>query len=119
EPSGEAPPTKPRARRGRFGRPVAPAKPEPEVDESELEEALGDKASGKNLVVVESPTKSKTLNKFLGKDFMVLASNGHIMDLPKSKLGVDVENDFEPQCEPIHGKRAVLAKIRVAARHSA
>ena len=104
-------------RRGRFGRPAAPPKPEPVATEAELEE-VGDKASGKNLVVVESPTKSKTLNKFLGKDFMVLASNGHVMDLPKSKLGVDVENDFEPQYEPIHGKQAVLARIRVAARHS-
>ena len=106
-------------RRGRFGRVAAPPKPEAPVDEAEIEASLGDKASGKNLVVVESPTKSKTLNKFLGKDFMVLASNGHIMDLPKSQLGVDVENAFEPQYEPIHGKQAVLAKIRIAARHSA
>jgi DNA topoisomerase-1 len=105
------------ARRGRFARAAAP-KPEAVVDEAAIEASLGDKASGKNLVVVESPTKSKTLNKFLGKDFMVLASNGHIMDLPKSKLGVDVDNDFEPQYEPIQGKQAVLAKIRVAARHS-
>ncbi|HXS81375.1 MAG TPA: DNA topoisomerase, partial [Methylomirabilota bacterium] len=106
------------ARRGRFGRPAAAEKPEAEVDEAAIEASLGDKASGKNLVVVESPTKSKTLNKFLGKDFMVLASNGHVMDLPKSKLGVDVDNDFEPMYEPIHGKKAVLAKIRIAARHA-
>ena len=112
EPAAKAP-----VRRGRFGRPAAAPKPEPVVSEAELE-AVGDKASGKNLVVVESPTKSKTLNKFLGKDFMVLASNGHVMDLPKSKLGVDLDNDFEPQYEPIHGKQAVLARIRVAARNS-
>jgi DNA topoisomerase I len=49
------------------------------------------------LVLVESPTKTKTLEKFLGKDYKVLASGGHVRDLPKSKLGVDVENDFEPQ----------------------
>jgi DNA topoisomerase-1 len=103
--------------KGRFGR--APLPPEPEVDEAELEASLGGKASGKNLVVVESPTKSKTLTKFLGKDFLVLASNGHVMDLPKSKLGVDLENDFEPEYEPIRGKSAVLAKIRIAARHAA
>src|SRR5258706_15523187 len=60
--------------------------------------------AGKSLVIVESPTKSRTLNKFLGRGFMVMASNGHIMDLPKSKLGVDIENDFEPQYEPIKGK---------------
>ncbi|HXJ68655.1 MAG TPA: DNA topoisomerase, partial [Verrucomicrobiae bacterium] len=115
EPAGTG--AKTPVRRGRFGRPAAAPKPEPVVSEAELE-AVGDKASGKNLVVVESPTKSKTLNKFLGKDFMVLASNGHVMDLPKSKLGVDVDNDFEPQYEPIHGKQAVLARIRVAARNS-
>ncbi len=50
-----------------------------------------------HLVLVESPTKTKTLEKFLGKDYKVLASNGHVRDLPKSKLGIDVENNFEPQ----------------------
>ena len=104
--------------RGRFAK-RAPEAPEPEVDEAEIEAALGDKATGKNLVIVESPTKSKTLNKFLGKDFLVLASNGHVMDLPKSKLGVDLDNNFQPDYEPIRGKNAVLAKIRVAARHAA
>jgi DNA topoisomerase I len=72
--------------------------------------------AGKSLVIVESPTKSRTLNKFLGRNFMVMASNGHIMDLPKSKLGVDIENGFEPQYEPIKGKNQALAKIRLAAR---
>src|SRR5512144_1311137 len=72
----------------------------------------------KSLVIVESPAKAKTISKYLGRNYTVKASNGHIMDLPKSKLGVDLENDFEPQYEPIHGKKAVLAKIRVAARHS-
>ena len=85
-------------RKGRFARrEIAPEEP---VDEAALEESLGGKAAGKNLVVVESPTKSKTLTKFLGKDFMVLASNGHVMDLPKSKLGVDLDNEFEPEYEP-------------------
>ena len=49
---------------------------------------------GKALVVVESPTKAKTINKYLGRDYKVIASMGHIRDLPKSKLGVDIENDF-------------------------
>jgi len=71
---------------------------------------------GKSLVIVESPTKSRTLTKFLGRGFSVLASNGHIMDLPKSELGVDVENDFEPEYVPIRGKAAALTKIREAAR---
>ena len=50
----------------------------------------------KNLVIVESPAKAKTINKFLGSKYKVVASMGHIIDLPKSKLGVDVENDFKP-----------------------
>jgi DNA topoisomerase I len=71
--------------------------------------------SPRSLVIVESPTKSKTLNKFLGRGFTVLASNGHIMDLPKSKLGVDLDNDFEPEYVPIAGKAAALAKLQTAA----
>ncbi len=117
---GDAVPASGRASRPRFGsrRGGAPEAPEPEVDEAALEASLGDKAAGKSLVVVESPTKSRTLTKFLGKDFLVLASNGHVMDLPKSKLGVDLDNDFEPEYEPIRGKNSALAKIRVAARRA-
>jgi len=70
---------------------------------------------GKSLVIVESPTKSRTLTKFLGRGFTVMASNGHIMDLPKSKLGVDIENGFEPQYEPIQTKQQTLAKLKQAA----
>ncbi|HTM57012.1 MAG TPA: type I DNA topoisomerase [Candidatus Udaeobacter sp.] len=73
-------------------------------------------ARGKTLVIVESPTKSRTLTKFLGRGFTVMASNGHIMDLPKSKLGVDLENGFEPQYEPIKTKQNTLAKLQQAAR---
>ena len=51
----------------------------------------------KSLLVVESPVKMKTLSKFLGKDFVIKATYGHIKDLPKSKMGVDVEHDFKPQ----------------------
>ena len=103
--------------RGRF----APAAPvvEEEIDEAALDATVGSKAAGKNLVIVESPTKSKTLNKFLGKDFMVMASNGHVMDLPKSKLGVDVDNDFEPVYEIIASKKAIIAKLRSAAKNAA
>src|SRR5687767_473168 len=52
--------------------------------------------AAKNLVIVESPAKAKTIEGYLGKDFKVLASFGHVRDLPKSRLGIDVENDFEP-----------------------
>ena len=51
----------------------------------------------KNLVIVESPAKAKTIKKFLGTGYEVIASNGHVRDLPKSSMGIDVENDFEPK----------------------
>jgi len=73
-------------------------------------------ARGKSLVIVESPTKSRTLSKFLGRGFTVMASNGHVMDLPKSQLGVDIENDFEPEYVPIRTKNQALAKIKAAAK---
>jgi DNA topoisomerase I len=75
-------------------------------------------AKGRSLVIVESPTKSRTLVKFLGRGFAVLASNGHVMDLPKSELGVDLENDFEPKYVPIRGKTNALAKIKAAAENA-
>jgi DNA topoisomerase-1 len=69
----------------------------------------------KHLVIVESPAKAKTLSKYLGRDYQVKASIGHVMDLPKSKLGVDVEHDFEPEYHVIQGKTAILAEIKKAA----
>jgi DNA topoisomerase-1 len=70
----------------------------------------------KSLVIVESPAKAKTINKFLGKDFVVTSSVGHIKDLPKSKLGVDIENDFTPEYVTIKGKGKTLTEIRKAAK---
>ena len=67
---------------------------------------------GKSLVIVESPAKAKTINKFLGKEFVVLASIGHIKDLPKSKLGIDIDNGFEPHYELIKGKVAVVKELK-------
>ena len=58
----------------------------------------------KYLVIVESPTKVKTIKKFLGSNYEVAASNGHVRDLPKSRLGIDVEHDFEPKYITIRGK---------------
>lgn len=66
----------------------------------------------KYLVIVESPAKVKTIKKFLGKNYEVVASNGHVRDLPKSTLGFDAENDFEPKYITIRGKGEVLAKLR-------
>ncbi|MFN8624729.1 MAG: type I DNA topoisomerase [Candidatus Binatia bacterium] len=70
----------------------------------------------KHLVIVESPAKARTLEKYLGKDFQVKASVGHIMDLPKSKLGVDIERDFEPQYEVLRGKKKVIDELKRAAK---
>ena len=58
----------------------------------------------KYLVIVESPAKVKTIKKFLGKNYEVVASNGHVRDLPKSQMGIDIENDFEPKYITIRGK---------------
>jgi len=68
------------------------------------------------LVIVESPTKVKTIKKFLGTNYIVAASNGHVRDLPKSKLGIDIENDYEPQYITIRGKGEILAKLRREAK---
>ena len=65
-----------------------------------------------SLVIVESPAKVKTIKKFLGSTYEVDASNGHVRDLPKSQLGIDVENDYEPKYITIRGKGDILAKLR-------
>ena len=72
----------------------------------------------KNLVIVESPAKAKTIKKFLGGNYKVKASMGHVRDLPKSKLGIDVENDYEPNYITIRGKGKTLNKLRKAAKKS-
>lgn len=70
----------------------------------------------KSLIIVESPAKTKTLKGFLGKDFQVEASMGHVRDLPSSKLGVDVDNDFTPTYEPLKDRKDVLGKLAAAAK---
>lgn len=66
----------------------------------------------KYLVIVESPAKVKTIKKFLGKNYEVVASNGHVRDLPKSQMGIDIDHDFEPKYITIRGKGDILAKLR-------
>lgn len=66
----------------------------------------------KYLVIVESPAKVKTIKKFLGKNYEVVASNGHVRDLPKSQMGIDIANDYEPKYITIRGKGDILAKLR-------
>lgn len=70
----------------------------------------------KSLVIVESPAKAKTIGKFLGRNFKVTASVGHVRDLPKSKLGIDIDNNFEPQYITIRGKGPVLSELRKEAK---
>ena len=70
----------------------------------------------KNLVIVESPAKVKTIKKFLGSNYEVLASQGHVRDLPKSQLGFDAEHGYEPKYITIRGKGEILAKLRKEAK---
>src|SRR5258708_17240687 len=70
----------------------------------------------KSLVIVESPAKAKTINKYLGKDYVVKASLGHIKDLPKRDLAVDVEHDFEPRYEVIESKKKLIGELKAAAK---
>ncbi|MBQ5739990.1 MAG: type I DNA topoisomerase, partial [Oscillospiraceae bacterium] len=72
----------------------------------------------KHLVIVESPAKAKTIGKYLGKEFTVKASMGHLRDLPKSKIGIDIENDFEPDYKPIRGKEELIRELKDAAKAS-
>ncbi len=70
----------------------------------------------RSLVIVESPAKARTIEKYLGKDYEVMASMGHLRDLPKSKLGVDIERDFEPVYEPIKGKEDLIKSLKRAVK---
>ena len=71
---------------------------------------------GASLVIVESPAKARTISKYLGRDYKVRATVGHIMDLPPKKLGIDIEGGFEPELVPIEGKEKTIAEIRSAAK---
>ena len=64
-----------------------------------------------SLVIVESPAKAKTIGKYLGPTYQVLASMGHVRDLPKSKMGVDLEHDFEPDYQPLASKAAIISEL--------
>ena len=72
----------------------------------------------KSLLVVESPVKMKTLSKFLGKDYVIKATYGHIKDLPKSKMGVDVDHDFRPQFAVVKGKAKIVAELKKAGKEA-
>ena len=70
----------------------------------------------KTLVIVESPSKAKTIGKYLGSNYKVIASVGHVRDLPKSKLGIDIDNDFEPQYIAIRGKGDIIKELKKEAK---
>lgn len=70
----------------------------------------------KNLIIVESPTKAKTIGKFLGRDYKIMASVGHLRDLPKSRMGVDIENNFEPEYINVRGKASTINAIKAEAK---
>ena len=74
------------------------------------------KAAKKKLVIVESPSKTKTIGKFLGSTYKVIASVGHVRDLPKSRLGIEIEKDFEPQYISIRGKGDIIKELRKEAK---
>ena len=75
-------------------------------------------AAGKTLVVVESPTKAKTIEKYLGTKYTVKASMGHLRDLPRSQFGIDVDNDFEPKYINIRGKGDIIKDLKKAAENA-
>ncbi|MFN0007595.1 MAG: type I DNA topoisomerase [Planctomycetota bacterium] len=89
----------------------------PDTDESAPAESKG-KRNGRALVIVESPAKAKTINKYLGNKFVVKASMGHVRDLPKGKFGIDVEHDFEPSYTAIRGKTQVITELRRLAKNA-
>ena len=70
----------------------------------------------RDLVIVESPAKAKTIEKYLGDSYRVVASMGHLRDLPRSKLGVDVDNDFTPEYIPVKGREAVISELKKDAK---
>lgn len=76
------------------------------------------KKAKKNLVIVESPAKASTITKFLGKNYTVMASMGHVRDLPKSQLGIDIDNDYEPKYITIRGKGELLSSLRKEAKNA-
>ena len=76
------------------------------------------KKAAKDLVIVESPAKAKTIGKYLGKDYEVKACMGHLRDLPKSVIGVDVDNDFEPNYRPIKGKEDIISDLKKSAKEA-
>jgi DNA topoisomerase I len=92
------------------GTPALKEKKKPAARKRKTSSAIN--IDGKSLIIVESPAKAKTINKYLGHDYIVEASVGHIKNLPKSRIGIDVENGFVPEYETIKGKDEVIERLR-------
>ena len=89
-----------------------------EGDEVEIVHFVGGGAAGaKALVIVESPAKCKTILKYLGSNFEVMASMGHVIDLPKSKMGIDIEHNFEPQYIVAKDRKKILSELKKKAKN--
>ncbi len=88
-----------------------------EGDQVEIVHFVGGGAPASALVIVESPAKSKTINKYLGPDFEVTASMGHVIDLPKSKMGIDIDNNFEPKYIVVKDKKKTLSELKKKAKN--
>ncbi len=86
--------------------------------EEERKFEMGVNSNGRNLVIVESPAKAKTIGKYLGDDYEVTASMGHIRDLPASQLGIDVEHGYAPQYISIKGKEKLIKELKSKAKHA-
>lgn len=110
-----APATKPAAKAA-ARKPATKAAAKKPAAKTAAKKAADKTAGSKNLVIVESPAKAKTIEKFLGKGFSVKASNGHLRDLPKSKFGVDVDNNFEPDYLTIRGKAPIIKTLKNEAK---
>ena len=93
-----------------------PKEDEPAEEEKPRAKSKSKSSKGRSLVIVESPAKAKTINKYLGKDFVVKASMGHIRDLPKGKFGIDIESGFKPDYTTIRGKGKVISELRKLAK---
>ena len=88
------------------------------MSETKVKKRTARASSKKKLVLVESPTKAKTIEKYLGKDYVVAASMGHLRDLPRSQFGIDVDNDFEPKYINIRGKGDIIKDLKKKAKNS-
>ena len=107
--SGSGAPADTKTRKTPAPKAAAPRRPKPAASKSENGDAGG---SGRTLVIVESPKKARSINKFLGSGFVVKASMGHVRDLPKRRLGLDVANRYEPSYEIMPAKKDTIAELK-------